>query len=239
LAAIKLDAKAVADYPKLTQFRASLSQSQYELGRLFRTTGRIQEAEPVYRQAVENQKILVAEAPGQAPGRPYYQSQFVGILCDLALVLSQSGQAQQAAEVVNQLLEIQPISAAEGNGLAWFLATCPDEKLRHPRRAVELARKAVELEPKSRSFWNTLGAALYRAGDWRAAIQVLEKSMELSKGGDSIDWFFLAMAHKQLGETDKARAWYDKAVEWMDKNRPTNEELLRFRADAEELMKKE
>jgi hypothetical protein len=63
--------------------------------------------------------------------------------------------------------------------------------------------------------------------------------MELRKGGDSFDWFFLAMAHWQLGNQDQARQWYDQAVAWMEKNQPQNEELLRFRAEAEELIKQE
>lgn len=44
------------------------------------------------------------------------------------------------------------------------------------------------------------------------------------------------MAHWQLGEKDKAREWYDKAVQWMDKNKPQDEELKRFRSEAEELL---
>ena len=62
--------------------------------------------------------------------------------------------------------------------------------------------------------------AHYRAGDWKAAIAALDKSMQLRKGGDSFDWFFLAMAHWQLGNKDEARKWYDQAVEWMEKNQP-------------------
>jgi hypothetical protein len=57
------------------------------------------------------------------------------------------------------------------------------------------------------------------------------------KRGDAAQWFFLAMAHWQLDEKDKARKWFDQAVEWMDKNQPKNEELRRFRAEAAELMK--
>jgi hypothetical protein len=60
--------------------------------------------------------------------------------------------------------------------------------------------------------------------------------MELRNGGDTFDWFFLAMEHWRLGHVKEARAWYDKAVEWMDKNRPQDEELGSFRAAAEELM---
>jgi hypothetical protein len=44
------------------------------------------------------------------------------------------------------------------------------------------------------------------------------------------------MAHWQLGEKDKAGQCYDMAVEWMDKNNPKNEQLARFRAEAEELL---
>ena len=62
--------------------------------------------------------------------------------------------------------------------------------------------------------------------------------MELKKGGStSFEWFFLAMAYWQLSEKQKARPWYEKAVEWMDKHDPKNEELRRFRAEAEELLR--
>ena len=39
-----------------------------------------------------------------------------------------------------------------------------------------------------------------------------------------------------LGEKEEARQSYDQAVEWMEKNRPEDEELLRFRAEAAELL---
>src|SRR6185436_9523516 len=102
--------------------------------------------------------------------------------------------------------------------------------------AVELAQKAVELAPKDGAFWNTLGVAHYRAGDWKAAIDALEKSMELSQGAESFNWFFLAIAHWQLGEEKKAHEFFDQAVQWMDKNQPNDEELRRFRAEAAELL---
>jgi hypothetical protein len=74
-------------------------------------------------------------------------------------------------------------------------------------------------------------------GNWKEAVAALEKSMELRQGGNSYDWFFLAMAHWQLGEKEKARDWYAKAGKWMDQNQPKNEELRRFRVEAAELLK--
>jgi hypothetical protein len=62
--------------------------------------------------------------------------------------------------------------------------------------------------------------------------------MELRKGGDCTDWFFLAMAHCRLGEKDQARQWYDKAVALMEKEKSPDEELRRFRAEARELLGK-
>jgi len=44
------------------------------------------------------------------------------------------------------------------------------------------------------------------------------------------------MAHWQLNEKEKASAWYDRAIAWMDKNAPDDGELNRFRAEAAALL---
>jgi serine/threonine protein kinase/tetratricopeptide (TPR) repeat protein len=130
-----------------------------------------------------------------------------------------------------------PNTLASVKNLTELLANCPDVKLRDPKRAVELAEKAVELAPRSAWSWHVLGWARYRNGAWKDSIAALEKSIEVRKdGGDSWHWFFLAMARWQLGEKGKAREWYDRAVEWMDKNQPKHEELRRFQAEAAELL---
>ena len=103
--------------------------------------------------------------------------------------------------------------------------------------AVELAKKATEREPANPANWSTLGVAQYRAGDYEAAIKALGKSMELGSGGVAINWFFLAMAHWQLKHAEEARRWYDKGAAWMEKNKSSDDELLRFRAEAETLIK--
>ncbi len=81
-----------------------------------------------------------------------------------------------------------------------------------------------------------MGVAYYRAGKWQAAIKALTRSMELRNGGDSFDWFFLAMTHEKEGRKDEARKWYDQAARWMDKNQSKNEELNRIRAEAAALL---
>src|SRR5262249_19322001 len=135
-----------------------------------------------------------------------------------------SGRGPQAARAWGKAVELGAGHPGVFNELAWLLATSPVAAERDPSRAVALARMAVGRSPQAGVYWNTLGAAHYRAGDCQAAVGALNKSVQLRSGGDAFDWFFLAMAHWKLGNKDEARKWYDRAAEWMDKNRPTNEE---------------
>jgi Flp pilus assembly protein TadD len=101
------------------------------------------------------------------------------------------------------------------------------------REALELARKAVELDPKRPSSWNTLGLANYLAGNWDDECAALEKSTVLLRGGDGFDRFLMAMVHWQRGERDQARRWFETACKWMAQKQARNEELRRFRAEAD------
>ncbi|HUK82293.1 MAG TPA: tetratricopeptide repeat protein, partial [Verrucomicrobiae bacterium] len=123
------------------------------------------------------------------------------------------------------------------NDTAWRLVSDSDVAPDDAARAVELAKQAVALEPKSGPIWNTLGVARYRTGDWRQAIVELETATRFNKdGGTGFDFFFLAMAHHHLGEADAARRYHTQAVQWMTKHARQNKELLRFRAEAEQLL---
>jgi eukaryotic-like serine/threonine-protein kinase len=158
----------------------------------------------------------------------------VWALSNRANIYNQLKQWDKAIADYARIVELQPKNAQATNSLAWFLSTSAETRLRDPSRAVELAQKAVELAPAQGMFWNTLGVAHYRAGDWKAASAALKKSDDLLKGNDlSFNAFFLALAHWHLGNKAEARKWYDQAVGWMAKNKPQDEELLRFRAEAE------
>src|SRR5262249_53125870 len=118
------------------------------------------------------------------------------------------------------------------NAYAWHLADCPVADVRDPVRAADLARRAIDRAPHEGRIWNTLGVAYSRAGEWHSAIAALDRSMELRSGGNPWDWFFLAMAHRQLGDRQAANEWYEKAARWMDTAGPPSMELLRYRAEA-------
>ncbi|HKB36114.1 MAG TPA: tetratricopeptide repeat protein, partial [Gemmataceae bacterium] len=111
-----------------------------------------------------------------------------------------------------------------------------EPRFRDAAEAFALARRAVELAPENGACWLALGVAHYRAGDHEGAVTTLQKARALRDGGNSFDGFFLALAHRQLGNKQEARKGYDQASRWMEKNQPQNEELLRLRAEAEELL---
>lgn len=118
------------------------------------------------------------------------------------------------------------------NNLAWLQVTCPDPSVLNPDDAVRHARRALDIQPNEGNYWNTLGVAYYRSGDWNKAKEALYRSMELSNHGKGFDWFFLALVELKLGHKDQALDLYNKAVDWYQKNLPNNPELYRFQVEA-------
>jgi serine/threonine protein kinase/Tfp pilus assembly protein PilF len=99
------------------------------------------------------------------------------------------------------------------NNYAWFLATCPQPEFRDSAKSIELAQMAVTAQDTQSEYWNTLGVARYRGNKLNDALKALERSCSLGGGGNAFDFFFMAMAHFQLGNTAKAKEYYDKAME--------------------------
>jgi WD40 repeat protein len=188
--------------------------------------GRKNEAHALFEQTLQENKPRLGAIP-----------RWVGMsILNLLEVAQKTNQYQDAYEFYQLWNSLTGDDPRVLNDFAWRLATCPDPTLRNGARAVELAKKASESSPNDGAICNTLGVALYCAREWKAAVTALEKSTRLRDGGDSFDWFFLAMAHWQLGSQAEARKWYDQASAWMEKNAPQDEELRRFRTEAEELL---
>jgi WD40 repeat protein/tetratricopeptide (TPR) repeat protein len=182
-----------------------------------------------HREALADLDILIPKAP-----RDHALYQLRGTVRE---ALGDSEQARGNLEKANSLLPKDPMPL---NNRAWILATGPFDQ-RDPEQAVALARRAVTLASGQQLSLNTLGVALYRAGQFAEAVSVLEQSLAAGKGElDAFDLFFLAMAHHRLCHTTQARACLDRAVRWWSerKNLPAQyiSELTSFRAEAEAVL---
>jgi hypothetical protein len=89
---------------------------------------------------------------------------------------------------------------------------------------------------ESGGIWNALGVARYLITNRNGAIEALTEFTTFQDEYDACDLFFQAMAHRRPGEKPQALACFDKAVEWMEKNSPTADELIHFRAEAADLL---
>jgi WD40 repeat protein len=149
-------------------------------------------------------------------------------------------EARHAIARYRRTLDAKPDDPTAANNLAWLYLTGP-EALRDFKAAVPLAEKAVRLAPGNAVFANTLGVAYYRAGRYREAVETLRPNVEKQEEWClAFDLYFLAMSYHHLGETARAKDYYDWAVRWPRSNprlKPGHlEELDLFRAEAAELL---
>src|SRR5262245_17583002 len=147
---------------------------------------------------------------------------------------------RQVIEGCRRDLEASPDSSQACNNLSWAYLTAP-KALRDVNAALPLAEKAVRLAPATLLYRTTLGLAYYRAGRYREAVDLLRRNLD-SQGDWTLafDLYVLAMSHHSLGETARARDYYDFAVRWAQLQRglqaPNQQELTAFRAEAEEVL---
>src|SRR5262249_10150284 len=210
--------EAIAEYQKAIDLKPDLAVAHNNIGLALAAKQRFDEAIDAFARAIRLNP-------------DYWQAHN-----NIGNIFSFNGQWEKAIAAYRKAIGLKPDFTPLLNDLAWLLATCSDAKLRDPEEAVLLANRAVKLAPNEGALRNTLGVALYRAEKWQLAIDALRESMDKRKGGDSSDWFFLAMSHRKLDHQQEARQWYDKAVQWMVKNKPQDEELRRFRAEAAECL---
>ena len=81
--------------------------------------------------------------------------------------------------------------------------------------AIELYRRAHELDPGNWYYLWGLGGAHSLTGQLDQAIAKHTESTKLPGGENSLNYFCLAMNHGRKGQKDEAVGWYEKATEQM------------------------
>jgi serine/threonine protein kinase/Flp pilus assembly protein TadD len=205
-----------------------LARSYHSLGVILAQAGEPEKSKKILRLAAELREHACARCGDTPEGRERLANTYHA----LGRVLGGSIPSDIGEAPLRHLPELESNDSALSNRTAWFLVQRPEPSAEDVREALDLARKAVKLAPRRREFWNTLGVAYYRAGEWQQAQTALEESMRLLGGGDAHDWFYMAMVRFRRGNQAQARVWYDKALRTMGRNVDLATELRRIRDEA-------
>ncbi len=99
-----------------------------------------------------------------------------------ALILTNLGKCKEAFE---DFQKVEVLGAKDPLSLqdkAWFLLTCPDETMKDPDKAMQLAQKAFELSGgRNGLVLETMAEANFRKGDSLKAADLQKRAIELEK----------------------------------------------------------
>jgi serine/threonine protein kinase/tetratricopeptide (TPR) repeat protein len=181
---------------------------------VLRAENRLPEAETAAREALAMRKDLLV------PDHPDFARSFSA----LGELLAAQGKLAEAETMLRESLAMRrklfsPDTSAMAQSLkdlVFILRTQGKLADAQPlfREEIQLAKKAIEAEPNNVHLWHALGELFFNAGEWQAAIQAFERCNQIS--GSAWQWFFLAMAHLQLGNQEEAHKWFYKSIGWMD-----------------------
>jgi tetratricopeptide (TPR) repeat protein len=103
------------------------------------------------------------------------------LLTQVGIGFGSKNQLARAVAYYERALREKVTNNAAANNLAWILATAPEEKLRNPKRALELAQQCAAQFPDSPPAVGTLAAALAADGQFSEAAANLERAIQLAR----------------------------------------------------------
>ena len=106
-------------------------------------------------------------------------SRCIDAIVERADIQMQLGRYAESAADARSAIRLDPKSAPALRAAAWLMATCPDERFRDRKLAVEAAQKAADLAGDDYRYLDTLAAAFASAEQYDRAIVTQKKAVEL------------------------------------------------------------
>jgi tetratricopeptide (TPR) repeat protein len=139
-----------------------------------------------------------------------------------AMLLERAGRSREAIRAFDALLKQRPADATVENALGYTLA---DRRQQLPR-AEQLIRSAVAARPDNAAFLDSLGWVLYRRGDAKAAVPLLERAWRLSQEAEiAAHWGEVLWAS---GAQSEARTVWARALVRAPDSEPLRATIERF-----------
>ncbi|MEN9554436.1 MAG: hypothetical protein RLZZ232_722 [Planctomycetota bacterium] len=153
-------------------------------------------AEALNNRGIVHQKLnLVDQAIADFTAALKVDAKYVDALGNRAFAYRRKQQYANAISDLEQAIRISPLTYEATNDLAWLLATCPDDTIRQPARALELAKAACGMtEYRQWNTLDTLAAALADQGQFDEAGKWISTAIETAPEGEKAR----LMGHREL-----------------------------------------
>ncbi|BAI76553.1 TPR repeat-containing protein (plasmid) [Azospirillum sp. B510] len=193
------DDDAIAILKDLAAERPERTDAIIRLGDIYRYAKRYAEAIPAYGTALER------------IGTP--QERHWPLLYARAMCYERTGQWPQAEADLQRALTLRPDEPSLLNflGYSWI------DRGEHLDKARAMVERAVELRPRDGYIVDSLGWALYKLGDYDAAVAKLERAVELKPGDPTIN-DHLGDAYWRAGRRNEARFQWTRALRNADED---------------------
>jgi tetratricopeptide (TPR) repeat protein len=198
--------RARDEFMVVTQLADSIDQSWLDLGFAYRQLGRRDQEIQTYQTGLAHMRD---------------EKSAINLSFALGAAYEQAGRVDDAVATFEEIIAHDPEHAQSLNYLGYMLAE-RGERLDY---AKELIERAVRLAPDNAAYLDSYGWVCYRLGDYREALKYLQKAVELDI--DPVIFDHLGDTFHALGETGKAKEWWEKALEQQPENENIKEKLNR------------
>jgi Flp pilus assembly protein TadD len=163
--------EAVRHFREVVRLAPDFAKGHKNLGDALQKSGRLDEA-------VDHYQIAVEIAGGSAEAHN-----------TLGVALTMIGRIDEAAIHFREAVRLKEDFPEAMNGLAWILATHPEEAVRDKTEAVRLAERAVELtDRRDAAMLDTLAAAYASAGEFGGAVSAAREALQLPASDRETRW---------------------------------------------------
>ena len=166
-----------------------------------------------YNKAIEEIDKCIEIAGEQSPAWIGYALKKVNLQLMAYVKTADRGYMTQAAELLEQMIQLQPNNSSLLNNMAFLLA----DDNQQPEKALEYALRAHQNEPGNAVYLDTYAYAQCRMGQYKEAEQNLIRAIQIYEAsGQPVPWDMykhFGMAKEGVGKTSEAIEMYQKSMD--------------------------